>query len=55
MPWLYMSAFFEKYKDEYIDNLFRVSTQRRLGSLDRVLFKGNGKANAGMRYLDVSY
>jgi len=27
MPWLYMSAFFEKYKDEYIDNLFRVSTK----------------------------
>ncbi|HNS21847.1 MAG TPA: Fic family protein [Sedimentisphaerales bacterium] len=27
MPWLYMSAFFEKYKDEYVDNLFRVSTK----------------------------
>jgi Fic family protein len=27
MPWLYMSAFFEKYKKEYIDNLFRVSTE----------------------------
>jgi Fic family protein len=26
MPWLYMSAFFEKYKDEYTDNLFRIST-----------------------------
>lgn len=26
MPWLYMSAFFERYRDEYIDNLFRVST-----------------------------
>lgn len=26
MPWLYMSAYFERYKDEYIDNLFRVST-----------------------------
>lgn len=25
-PWLYMSAFFERHKDEYIDNLFRVST-----------------------------
>jgi Fic family protein len=25
-PWLYMSAYFERYKDEYIDNLFRVST-----------------------------
>lgn len=25
-PWLYMSAFFERYKDEYIGKLFRVST-----------------------------
>lgn len=25
-PWLYMSAFFERHKDEYIDILFRVST-----------------------------
>lgn len=27
MPWLYMSAFFEKHKDEYIDHMFRVSTE----------------------------
>ena len=26
-PWLYMSAFFERYKDEYIDTLFRVSAE----------------------------
>ena len=26
MPWLYLSAFFEKYRDEYIDNLYKVST-----------------------------
>ncbi len=26
LPWLYMSAFFDRYKDEYINNLFRVST-----------------------------
>ena len=26
MPWLYMSPFFERYRDEYIDNLFRIST-----------------------------
>ena len=27
MPWLYMSAYFERYKDEYIDNLYRTSTR----------------------------
>jgi Fic family protein len=27
MPWLYMSAFFDKYKDEYIEKLFGVSTK----------------------------
>jgi len=26
-PWLYLSAFFDKHKDEYIDCLFNVSTQ----------------------------
>jgi Fic family protein len=26
MPWLYMSSFFERHKDEYISKLFRVST-----------------------------
>lgn len=26
MPWLYMSAYFERYKDEYVDNMFRIST-----------------------------
>lgn len=25
-PWLYLSAYFERHKDEYIDGLFRVST-----------------------------
>ncbi len=28
-PWLYLSAFFEKYKDEYITYLFEVSTKGR--------------------------
>jgi Fic family protein len=28
-PWLYLSAFFDKYKDEYIDLLFQVSTKGR--------------------------
>ncbi|TGD72641.1 Fic family protein [Mangrovimicrobium sediminis] len=27
MPWLYMSPFFERYKDEYINNLFNVSAR----------------------------
>jgi Fic family protein len=27
MPWLYMSAFFERFKDEYIQNLFKVSSE----------------------------
>lgn len=31
-PWLYLSAFFERHKDEYIDLLFRVSTH---GDWDR--------------------
>jgi Fic family protein len=26
-PWLYMSSFFEKFKDEYIGNMFRISTE----------------------------
>jgi Fic family protein len=26
-PWLYMSAFFERFKDEYVDYLFKVSTE----------------------------
>ncbi len=26
-PWLYMSAFFERHREEYTDNLFRISTQ----------------------------
>jgi Fic family protein len=27
MPWLYLSPFFERYKDEYIDLLFKVSAE----------------------------
>ena len=32
LPWLYMSAYFERYKVEYMDNMFRVSTH---GDWDR--------------------
>lgn len=31
MPWLYMSAFFERYKDEYTNKLFRISTNGEWG------------------------
>lgn len=27
MPWLYLSPFFERYKDEYIEYMFKVSTE----------------------------
>lgn len=27
LPWLYMSSFFEKFKNEYVDNLFRISSE----------------------------
>jgi Fic family protein len=27
MPWLYLSPYFERYKDEYINNLFKVSSE----------------------------
>jgi Fic family protein len=27
MPWLYMSPYFERYKDEYINNLFNISAK----------------------------
>lgn len=32
LPWLYMSAYFERFKEEYVDNMFRVSTH---GDWDR--------------------
>lgn len=31
-PWLYMSAYFEEYRDEYVENMFKVSTH---GDWDR--------------------
>lgn len=27
MPWLYMSAFFDQFKDEYVENLFSISAE----------------------------
>ena len=29
-PWLYLSAFFDRYKEECIDQLLRISTQGEL-------------------------
>jgi Fic family protein len=26
MPWLYMSTYFERFRDEYVENMFRIST-----------------------------
>jgi Fic family protein len=26
-PWLYLSPYFERYKDEYVENMFRISTE----------------------------
>lgn len=31
-PWLYLSPYFERYKDEYIDNLFCISSENRWGN-----------------------
>lgn len=28
-PWLYLSSFFDQYKEEYISNMFRISTEGR--------------------------
>ena len=30
-PWLYMSAYFERWKDEYVRNLYRISTRGEWG------------------------
>lgn len=30
-PWLYLSAFFERFKDEYVQNMFNVSTEGNWG------------------------
>lgn len=39
-PWLYLSAFFERYKDEYIDLLFKVSTQGDWSSWIKFCLRG---------------
>lgn len=50
MPWLYLSPYFERYKDEYIDNLFNVSAQ---GAWDRWLeFCLRGVVNQARKAVD---
>lgn len=39
-PWLYLSAFFDKYKDEYISLLFKVSTTGNWGDWIRFCLRG---------------
>jgi Fic family protein len=39
-PWLYLSAFFEKYKDEYISLLFRVSAKGDWNSWIKFCLRG---------------
>ena len=40
MPWLYMSPFFERYKDEYIDLLFNVSAKGNWTKWIEFCFRG---------------
>ncbi len=39
-PWLYMSEFFEPFRDEYIQNLFKVSTKGDWGSWIEFCLRG---------------
>lgn len=52
-PWLYLSAFFERHKDEYIDYMFRVSTHGDWGRwLSFCLLGAQEQANDAMERLD---
>jgi len=52
-PWLYMSPYFERYKDEYIDLLFRVSTHNDWESWIAFCIKGaETQANDAIRRFD---
>ena len=53
MPWLYMSAFFERYKDEYIDRLFDVSATGNWESWIEFCLRGTlSQARDSMRRAD---
>ncbi len=52
-PWLYLSPYFERYKDEYVDRLFRVSTHGDWeGWLEFCLRGVVSEANASMDRID---
>lgn len=53
MPWLYMSAFFERYKDEYINNLFKISCEGAWEPWIEFCLKGTiAQANDSIRRCD---
>jgi len=39
-PWLYMSSFFEKYKDEYVNFLYKISTTKSWGAWIEFCLRG---------------
>lgn len=52
-PWLYLSAYFDRYKDEYINNLFRVSTHADWLSWVRFCLQATvTEANDAIRRID---
>jgi len=53
-PWLYLSAYFDRYKDEYIDALFRVSTEGNwLNWIKLCLRATASEANDAMARIDA--
>jgi Fic family protein len=54
LPWLYMSAYFERFKSEYVDNMFRVSTDGDWEKWIEFCLKGTiAQAKDAMRKLDA--
>ena len=52
-PWLYLSPFFERYKDEYIDNLFNISAKNRWADwINFCLRAAIAQAKDSMRRID---
>jgi len=52
-PWLYLSPYFERYKDEYINRLFAVSTRGDWAGWVAFCLRGTvAEANDGLRRID---